>query len=208
MPLTALICSGAFASEKMTILTKKERGKYHKVPPSRCSEHMMARDFRDDIVMKVVGWFLSPSHSTGFLCNFFILLAISSGLLVDTFCTCMGMGGASWRVPQVFLQHWIEIREGGGAGRRINYTGTGAKSTERKVLHLPSASQILMVMIYFCGDSAIIITQIENEARPKPVASPDAEPGMAVIWCHSQCQSIMSVEHHFCIFLYRCVRRE
>ena len=114
MPLTALICSGAFASEKMTILTKKERGKYHKVPPSRCSEHMMARDFRDDIVMKVVGWFLSPSHSTGFLCNFFILLAISSGLLVDTFCTCMGMGGASLRVPQVFLQHWIEIREGGG----------------------------------------------------------------------------------------------
>ena len=70
----------------------------------------------------------------------------------------------------------------------------------------------LMVMIYFCGDSASIITQIENEARPKPVASPDAEPGMAVIWCHSQCQSIMSVEHvifvFFCIFLYRCVRRE
>lgn len=55
----------------------------------------------------------------------------------------MGMEVASLRVPQVFLQHWIEIREGGGgAGRRKNYTGTGAKSTERKVLHLPSAPQI------------------------------------------------------------------
>lgn len=55
----------------------------------------------------------------------------------------MGMGVASLRVPQVFLQHWIEIREGGGgrAAQKL-HTGTGDKSTERKVLHLPSAPQI------------------------------------------------------------------
>ena len=43
LPETALICSGAFASEKMTILKPSkifvqhhEREKYHKMPPSRC----------------------------------------------------------------------------------------------------------------------------------------------------------------------------
>lgn len=127
-------------------------------PPSRCIciiRTQMIWEILNNTVMKMVGLFLSPSHSTSFPCNYFVL-HITCHIRV-TFGTCMGMEVASLRVPQVFLQHWIEIREGGGGQG-------GAKITQAlgpKAQNVRSCTYRVLRRFRFSKTKIIIINVIE-----------------------------------------------
>ena len=243
LPLTALICSGAFASEKMTILTKKAwlrelledptcwhihifpASRKRKIPQS--ASKSMLRWRSGGLVPKskpfpqasyVISSYYLPYHQ-GYLLILFARVwewgAHLSGYLRFFSNTGLKFARGGGRAAHKLHRHWgQEHRTQGPALTECFADSESLKIMMIYIIIVIGSLELdcpwtffwkevwLMVMIYFCGDSAIIITQIENEARPKPVASPDAEPGMAVIWCHSRCQSIMRVEHHFCIFLY------